>query len=137
MPRAIISTSLNSAAGAAPVDKYFDRVVKYIPGDVVAGWVAADGVIKGSARKPSPAILWTVFGFGLCFCAAWTYKQVAKTNKSVAPLQALVSTLAFVVWVYALGGPFPDWLGWYNPMIGSLVLIGFSLGVGLIVPAES
>jgi hypothetical protein len=133
MPRAIITRTLHSAEGADVVDDFADRVIKFIPGDVVAAWVAAGGVLRGTTNpKPGAIALWATFAVGLAICAVWTYVQVAKTNKDIAKLQMFVSTGAFVVWVYALGGPFPDWLGWYRPYVGSLLLIAYTALAGVL-----
>lgn len=36
--------------------------------------------------------------------------------------QVLISTIAFVVWVFAIGGPFAS-LDWYKPVYGGIALI--------------
>ena len=134
MPRAIVSETLHTGAVTSEVDTYFDRVVKYIPADVVGAWVAANGVVRSANPRPGSATLWIMFVGGLALCSGWTYVQTARTNKSVAPLQTLISVGAFVIWVYALGGPFPDWLGWYKPVTASLLLIGYSAAVSFVDP---
>ena len=125
---------LQSAFQTGSPDTYSDRVLKYVPADVVAAWVAANGIIKEANPRPTPVALWIIFGVGLVLCALWTYKEVSRTNRNAAPVQMIVSSGAFAVWVYALGGPFPDWLGFYHAYIGSLLLIAYTLLVGLVVP---
>ena len=119
-----------------PIDGYFDRVIKYIPADIVAAWTAVTGLIKGaSGQVPENSLLWVVFAVGLVLTALWTLKQTAQEGKPPAKTQTLISTAAFAVWVFALGSPF-DSLGFYHPVYGSLSLIGFTLAVGLIAPPE-
>jgi hypothetical protein len=72
-------------------------------------------------------ILWIVFTFGILLTFLWKLKQTQLR------VQAAISTGAFIVWVFALGGPFSS-LNWYNPLYGTLVLIGFTLVTGLINP---
>lgn len=130
MGRRVQTMQLHAAGGgggAAGPDTYFDKVVKYIPGDVVAAWVAVTGLVK---MAPSSTLLWVSFVFGLVLTAAWTWKQTTVAGQPAAIRQILISTAAFAVWVYALGAPF-DSLGWTTPPIPSLVLIGFTLAVGL------
>jgi hypothetical protein len=49
--------------------------------------------------------------------------------------QTAISTGAFAVWVFALGGPFAS-LVFYRPSYGSIVLIMYTLVVALITPPE-
>jgi hypothetical protein len=133
MPRRIRTVSLQGTAGS-DVDTYFDRVIKYIPADVVGAWVAVTGVINSQANV-SPTIWWLAFAVGTLAAAAWTWKQTSEPGKPTATVQILVATVAFVVWVFALGGPFAG-EDWYKPYQGSLVLIAFTLLVGLIIPKE-
>jgi hypothetical protein len=138
MSRRIVSKSLQAnIASQASVDTYFDRVVKYIPSDVVAAWIAASGLItaaKTTQYELGKQGLWTVFLVGLAFAALWTWKQTAKPATPPPIVQTLVSAGAFAVWVFALGGPFPSSVGLYNPVKSSLVLIAYTLGVALINP---
>jgi hypothetical protein len=137
MSRRIISKSLHAAGVTSGIDTYSDRVVKYIPADVVAAWATAMGLIKAAENgpsRPSNTVLWVVFVFGLFLTAAWTWRQTKQAGMPPPYLQILVSTVAFAVWAFGLAGPFPQWVGLYNPVINSLVLIGFTVAVGLVAP---
>jgi hypothetical protein len=48
-------------------------------------------------------------------------------------VQLALSTAAFGVWVFALGGAFAS-LPWYEPFIGSLALVIFTFFAPLISP---
>jgi uncharacterized membrane protein len=126
---------------AGTVDGYFDRVIKYIPGDVVAAWTAATGLISSLGDAATPQmneagnVLWIAFFFGLVVTALWTWRQTSESNTRPAVTQIVVATLAFTVWVFALGGPFKE-LSFYRGQYGALVLIGFTLLSGLIIPRE-
>ncbi|GAC1342783.1 MAG: hypothetical protein NVSMB18_17430 [Acetobacteraceae bacterium] len=114
-------------------DGYFDKIIKYIPSDVVGAWIAATGVIKSSnsAGHGSSRALWIAFAVGVVATALWTWKQTTEPNAPPAIKQIAMSTLAFVVWVVALGGPFATIDG-YQDYIGSLLLIGYLLFAGLV-----
>ena len=102
-------------------DTYFDKIVKYIPSDVVGAWVAAVGMINAAAGVPKVLLLWICFFAGIAFTAFWKYRQTELLK------QMWISTGAFVVWIFALPeGPF-TYLGWYHPLYGSLLLIGYTL----------
>jgi hypothetical protein len=136
MARRIITQALQSrGAGGAP-DTYFDRVVKYVPADIVAAWIAIVAAVKGAAETvPRNAVLWIAFLALIPFASLWTWRQTSQPGLRPAVTQVLVSTGAFVVWVFALGGPFES-LSWYQPLYGSLLLIFYTLLVGAIIPRE-
>ncbi|MGD1092242.1 MAG: hypothetical protein ABSB35_09640 [Bryobacteraceae bacterium] len=139
MSRRIRSVAYNAAGpGSQDVDKYTDRIIKLIPSDVVAAWVAVDSLIAAAQgpKQPGTRILTFLFVVFAAFAAAYTWQKVSENNAPKPYLQTTVSTLAFVVWVYAVGGPFPAWIpGLYNPMFGGILLIVFTLASGLVTHA--
>ena len=135
MSRRIITSQLQSTGSNVKIDTYFDRVVKYIPVDIVGAWVAVMGLINSATDIPKSTILWIVFSFGVLLTIAWTLRQTAEKKKPPAITQTIISTAAFIVWVIALGGPFST-LNLYRPVYGSLLLIFYTLVVALIVPHE-
>lgn len=134
MPRRIVTSVLQTAAHNTELDGYWDKVVKYIPADVVGAWLVASSIIKAANPRPGQVTLWVVFGVAVLICGMWNYKQVSRTGKQGAKLQTVISVGAFCIWVYALGGPFPAWVGFYKPLVGSLLLIAYSLLTALVSP---
>jgi hypothetical protein len=133
MSRRIVTAQTQSTAAAAqPLDSYFDRVIKYIPADVVAAWVTVRGLVIGAAGVPTQTVLWIAFAFLLLFTAYWTYRNTHEPGKPPATTQIIVATVAFAVWVIALGNPPVTW----NALYGSLLLIAFTLVSGVIVPKQ-
>jgi hypothetical protein len=138
MPRRIRDFALMSAGGTpgpgtAP-DGYTDKVVKYVPADVVAAWTAAVAVIKGAVGIPSGTVLWICFAVGLVLAFLWTLKQTHEPGQPPAHKQAFVALVAFAVWVLALGDldtALSVIKGW-NPAYAKLILIGFTAVSGLI-----
>jgi len=112
-------------------DKYADKLVKYIPADIIGAWLAAKGLILTASDVPTSLILWISFGVGLVLTFLWTLKQTKLPNHKPAYTQSIISTVAFLVWVIAMGKPFE-----LNPLYGSLLLILFSLVIPLINPPE-
>lgn len=128
--------TLTKAVGvpAEPPDNYPERVAKYIPGEVVALYVGAAGVLKTVGAEDASLVLvlyWVFFGLGLVLTPIY----LARMAKAGEPkwVHLIVSTVAFVVWAYALGG-LPELMGWYRPWIGSLALLAFSGISGAIKP---
>jgi hypothetical protein len=114
-----------------PADDYVDRLLKYIPAESVALYLTLQGIIlSGAGEAPNlNAWLWFIFGIGLIGTALYQWR-VLKIGKVV---QLAVSTAAFGVWVFALGGAFAS-LSWYEPFIGSLMLVIFTFFAPLISP---
>jgi uncharacterized membrane protein len=135
MGRRIVSQSLQSSGAEISVDQYFDRLLKYIPGDIVGAWVAAQGLIKSATDSPQVMLMWLTFFVGTVLTAVWTLKQTTEPRKQPAITQMLISTFAFIVWVIALGGPFES-LSEYQPVYGSLLLIFYTLLIAIVVPPE-
>lgn len=110
-------------------------MVKYIPADVVAAWTAATGLINSTPNIPRNLVFWIAFIIGIILTALWTLKQTAEPKKRLAITQTTIAVGAFTIWVIALGGPFAT-LGFYNSVYGSLLLVGYSLVTGLVIPTE-
>lgn len=132
MSRRIITSQLQGVSGGE-VDTYTDRVVKYIPADIIAAWTAASGLVATASNVPTNKVLWIVFAVGLILTPFWILKQTAKSGHPPAVTQSLVGMGAFFVWVFAMGGPFAS-LSFYRPLYGSLILIFYTLLVAFIVP---
>ena len=136
MGRRIVARRLESTRSQAQIDTYFDKVVKYIPADVIAAWTFASGLItSGGEQVPKVALLWIAYGFGIVMSALWTWQQTRAKGLPVAKTQIAIATIAFAIWVAALGGPFES-LPSYQRLYGSLLLIAYTLVVGVITPPE-
>jgi hypothetical protein len=133
MSRRIRTVVLTAAGGnSVPADDYTDRIVKFVPADVVAAWLAAVSAVKSAQAPPSETTMWIAFGVACVVAAVWTWRKTS-LPKQPAINQTILSTLAFMVWAYATGGTPPLWPGHiYNPLWGSLLLIAFSLVSGLV-----
>jgi hypothetical protein len=110
------------------LDSYSDRLIKYIPAEVVALYLTLDALIR-SAPQISIYIYWAVF----TFCFFGTYLYLWRIQKVKKQLQLHISGGAFVVWVFAMGGPFAH-LGWYDPIYAGILLPMFTFLVALVEP---
>ena len=108
-------------------DGYFDRLFKYIPAELVAGYIFVLGVVKQlTDTREIKVFQWLLF---IAFCILtplylWRVQKVLKIQQHV------ISLLSFVVWAFALGGPFAL-RSWYNPVYGSILLPVFTLLVAI------
>jgi len=106
------------AAGPTEPDGYLDRLLKYIPAEMVALWISLYGIASSaSADIPFDIIIWLIFLGILVITPLYLYR-LQKVNDS---FQLTLSTIAFAVWVFALGGPFALF-DWYNIVYGALLL---------------
>ena len=109
-------------------DGYFDRLFKYIPAELVAGYIFVLGVVKQLTNAGEIMVFqWSLF---VIFCILtplylWRVQKVQKIQ------QHIISLLSFIVWVFALGGPFAL-SEWYNPVYGAILLPVFTLIVAII-----
>ena len=134
MSRRIVWSTYQSSESNGKIDSYFDRLLKYIPADVVGLWLTGSGLIKTSPDDLSRVgLLWLLFVLGLVFSFLWTRKQTAESQKPIAWRQIFLSCGSFFVWVFAIGGPFAE-LTFYKPLYGSLLLLIYTTAIPLLPP---
>jgi hypothetical protein len=107
---------------SSPYDNYYSRLVKLIPSEIIALYLALDGI--ASAMKQKEILLWIVFGIAVI--GTWFY--LGKMANVTRVAQRLLTILAFAIWVYVFGGPFAQ-LSWYDPGYGKLLLVVYTFFV--------
>ena len=135
MSRRIVTTEFQ-ANTSTKIDGYFDKLIKYIPTEIVGAWIAIKGLVASDNDIPQDGLLWILLIIFTFLTTAYIFKQTSESRKKPAKVQILISTIAFIVWVFALGEPFSS-LNFYRPVYGSLVLIIYNLAVPLINLPES
>lgn len=120
-------TKVNDTTGLPSRDGYFDRLFKYIPAELVAGYIFVLGTVKQLTDPEEAKIVnWIIFAvFGVL-----TPLYLNRVQKVAKTGQLIISTISFVIWVFALGGPFAL-NDWYNPVYGSILLPVFTLLVAV------
>ena len=115
-------------------DSYTDRLLKYIPAEVIALYVTFDSIIRANASEASSnnIIYWIIF----IFCLLGTILFLRKMNNVKSVVQILISLGALTVWVFTLGGPFED-LSWYEELYGALLLPAYTFLIPLITPEKT
>ena len=99
--------------GQAQGDNYLSRVAKYIPGEIVATYLSLIGFMKNvdpndEAKLPT---LWVMLAVCFFLTPIYFWKLTAKGQPKLRHI--LVSSGAFLVWAYALGGVFES-MGWHK-----------------------
>jgi hypothetical protein len=106
-------------------DAYTDRLIKYIPPDVIVAYTAIGNLIDAS-RDPS-ATRWAWVAFVVVLGATPFY--LVKFGKVGKPLQVAVSTIAFVVWAVAC--PVPPFKDLTNGLGSAVILALYTFLVPL------
>ena len=115
------------------IDDFLGRLVKYIPAELVGLYVAARGVIPKTAE---PSVLWAVTAITWIFVPVYFWFITTRSGQKPLKAQILLATVAFPIWVFAIGGdPVASW-PWYatHQYVSSLVLIFATVAFGLVQP---
>jgi hypothetical protein len=115
-------------------ESYFEKLLRYIPADIVAGYVALNGMISADVGN-SASLQRIVFGVLLVLTPLYTCYLKTTPPGSIPEkvFPCLTAAFAFSVWVFALGGPFSaQWPLWYKPVYGSLALILTTLALPVL-----
>jgi hypothetical protein len=116
-----------AAAAAADLTPYWDRLKNLIPAEVSALYVAGQSVIPAEQRV-APAI-WALLC--LIFVLMATIKQTQTADGQSHDkyptdwTHVIISAVSFLIWVYALGGPFVI-LRMHLPWIGALLMLSWT-----------
>lgn len=128
-----------------PGDPYLDRIIAYIPTEVIAAYTAISGLLKDETGV-SATYKWVLIAL-VIITPVWTYFAVKDNPKPLiqdqgakqALFHAFIAFFSFIIWVYALGDQNlirllcdgADQCDAYQPRTGAVVLI---LYTGLLVP---
>lgn len=126
----VSDTGAGAVTAAKTEDNFMDRLLKYIPAEIVAVYIFVEGIIRQYQNPVDiKGIYWAVFFVFLVLTPVYLWK-VLHVSKAT---QLIVAFLAFFVWVFAVGGPF-TFLGWYEPIYGAVLLPVFTFAVAIIKP---
>src|SRR5206468_580417 len=121
-------------AGVIPVARggeedlklYLDRLLKMIPAEVVSLYLVGTGFIPEAHRYM--LIAWAV----VCLVGVLVIRAYGTADpirdKKVDWIHVAISSVAFVVWVYTLGGPFKAF-DMHVPYVGSLLVLTWTFFV--------
>ena len=99
MIREIVTNKKRNVTKTEPPDEYLGKVLKLIPAEVVSVYVAAIGIMEVAENVNTLTWFWLIFA--VCLIAIPLYLWVATKVRDL--LQMGISTIAFVVWVFAIG----------------------------------
>jgi hypothetical protein len=121
-------------------DNYLERIAKYIPGEVLAFFIFINAILEQTARiggkdaamagVPVAVVAFgaVVVGFVLTPLFVWYVRE----DGDAWLVNAIVSTLAFPFWAYAIGAAaFNDY---WDGNLAAILLATFTVMSGLISP---
>ena len=128
-------------------DKYAARLVKYVPAESLAVFLAVNTAIvgwygfspDGSAEKNLDGTFYgTVWVTFLLILAATPY-YLWRTREPDKPwkVNTVVTTVAFVAWAYSIGGAIFVSTGIYHPLIATLIAPLFTFLVPAFIRPEA
>jgi hypothetical protein len=112
----------------ADFQSYLDRLIKMIPAEVIGLYLVGSGIIP--AGQKIALIVWTA----VCLIAVVViriYGTYDPTKKHpIDWLHVLISAVAFLIWIYTIGGPFAAY-GLTVSWVGSLLVLVWTFFVPL------
>lgn len=107
-------------------NSYLDRLMKMIPAEVVSLYLVGNSFIPNV--RITLQVIWVV----VCLVGVIVVRVYGTTDpdKNQPPdwVHTAISTVAFLIWVYMLGGPFVG-LGWHDPTVGQLLMVAWTFFV--------
>lgn len=115
-----MSDKIQDQAKQFETNMFLRNLVKLVPVEIVALWAIISGLIPATAAAVS---IWIVFG--LLVILVPFYVIFAMKVKKVD--QIILMTLAFPIWVFAIGGLPVLGITWFEPWMISVALALFTL----------
>ncbi|MEN6395740.1 MAG: hypothetical protein ABFC78_04575 [Methanoregula sp.] len=118
-----------------PEQDFNQKVVSYIPIEIVTAWTAINGILLS---LDSAAIYWIVFGVLALLVPIYIWRFTTEPDLPAAKFQIIGATGAFIAWVFAMGGPFTKIPGFtYDPQYGTIVLAVYAVVLVVLLGKKS
>lgn len=112
---------------------YLGRLLKMIPAEIVGVYMIGAGFVP-QANAIASAV-WAVICLGLLVIVRVYGTADPKNGKGPQPVPVFIAVVAFVIWVYSLGGPFAKF-DLHVPYIGSLAVLVWSFVIPIFYPGR-
>jgi hypothetical protein len=135
-PRPANATVRADAGGARDVKDYLERVAKYVPAEILAGYLTLLPIIVSTTDgQPNMRLaLQALVLVAFLILTPFYFVFMAEPGKPKR-LHIAVATAAFVIWAYYQGAFFAT-IGAYHAGLAAVVLVIFTLASGLLAPTE-
>ena len=132
--------SPSPAAGTAAGDNYLERMVKYVPAEIIGGSMIVNAILSQAMTSAGHTATMAglpvafiadgavVIGFLLTPLFCWYVRE----DGDAWVINGLVSTLAFPFWAYLLGAV--AFAGHYDGNLAAILVLTFTAISGLVSP---
>jgi hypothetical protein len=132
-------TRLVSRSSSEDFKNYLERLTKMIPSEVIGLYLAGSGSIP--MEEKVALALWTLVCLIGVFCIRVWGTSDPKPQNNLSPLPPEwpavgISCVAFIIWVYAMGGPFASF-GVHIPYVGTLLVLAWTFFVPIFYKDRS
>ena len=122
-------------------DTYLERVAKYVPAEVVAFFIFANLILKQADKPDALMAGFSVVSVSMAvFVCAWLFVPVyiarIAGDDDAWVTNAVVATLLFPVWAYAVEGVGPVHVVPFDGGFASIALGAASLASGVVKPRD-
>jgi hypothetical protein len=129
-------TYASKSTTADPPDGYIDRLLKYIPSEIIALYLGVQNVIPTQDKYYSLS-LWIVSILTALIVPVYMYYMTREPKQPTPWSQILISSVAFPIWVFAIGGPFAKY-DWYKAehWIAAVIITFSTFLLGIYKPSD-
>lgn len=124
-------------AGTPKADDFWNRLMKGIPLPVIGGYLATADILNSVTDDESQGAREIVFWLVYLFFGVITPLFARRVLGVIRRRQLVLSTVAFLLWGFALGGPFDISFAWWAPWIGGIAVICSAVLLMVIEPASA
>ncbi len=110
-------------------DQFKERLLKLIPSEIIAAYVAIQGLLVGL----SASIIWIV----IATLVLLTFLYLHKVENVADMKHKLFATASFPIWVYAVAPESILGSGLYQPQLASIVLVLWTLIIPLVIQSPT
>jgi hypothetical protein len=127
---------------ASIADNYLERIAKYAPGEVLAFFVIINAMLhqavqtggKGATMAGIPVMTVALGVLLICVVLVPLFVWYVREKGDAWIINAVVSTLAFPFWAYALGAT--AFVDHWDGNLAAILLATFTVVSGFIAPSE-
>jgi hypothetical protein len=103
-----VKPGTNSQPAAPPQsDDYLSRLVKLLPAPVVTLYLFGSNIIPTTSQLGKISLtIWSITCLGLVILATAVFTAAPEVSKGPDWIHVAVAAVSFIIWLYALGGPF-------------------------------
>jgi hypothetical protein len=128
------------APAAPPDDSYLDRVAKYVPGEVLAFFIVINAILNqvvqsngtNASMAGLPVMAVAVIMLIVCTILVPLFVWYVRQEGDAWVINAVVSTVAFPFWAYALGAT--AFAGHWDGNLAAIMLATVTVVSGLVSP---